>query len=126
MPRRINPDPHAMKVGQRIVLLQNEKMLTLAALADRCDMGKGHLSNVVHGLTIVTIQTLQRIAAGLDVSAGVLLAFPEDSPRERLMDQVGRLSLDECRELEEHLGEATVKAIIESSKATAVRSRKTA
>jgi transcriptional regulator with XRE-family HTH domain len=99
MPRRTKADPYASKVGERIQQIYKEQQLTLEVLAARCGIAKGHLSNITRGLSIMTITTLDRIAEGLGVHPSVLLAFPDRGPLDQLIDQVGGLSMEECRDL---------------------------
>jgi transcriptional regulator with XRE-family HTH domain len=96
MPRRQIPEPLSLKVGQRIAELCRAQNLTLEGLANRIGTGKGHVSNIVRGLALIKIDTLARFAEGLGVHPGVLLAFPEENDRDALVDQIGRLSPEEC------------------------------
>ncbi len=98
MPRRREPNPYAIEVGQRIAQLRDEASLTVEALADRCGMGKGHLSNIVRGLTVITITTAKRIARGLGLPPAALFVTPARAPREQLIDIICHLSEEECKE----------------------------
>ena len=88
MPRRAEPDPLCLAVGQRLRALRTEAGLTLEQLAARTALGsKGHLSNLEKGLVCPTVQTLKSLADAL-----VFLGWhyqhdaapiPPEPPRER-------------------------------------------
>jgi transcriptional regulator with XRE-family HTH domain len=91
MPRRTEPHPDALKVGQRITQLCNEKKLTLETLGQRCGTGRGHISSVMHGLAAITVPTIMRIAEGLGVPPWMLFVFPKESELNLIVDRIGRL-----------------------------------
>jgi len=101
MPRRTTPSPAAAKVGARIRALRLERGLSLQHVADVGALSKGHLSSIEHGLAAITIETLVRIAQGLDVLPMDLLTFPEDDERGRIADiirtKVGKKELPKLR-----------------------------
>ncbi|MDI1442420.1 helix-turn-helix transcriptional regulator [Polyangium sp. 6x1] len=90
MPRRTTPSPGAAKVGARIRDLRLERGLSLQQVAEAGQLSKGHLSSIEHGLAAITIETLERIARGLDLLAMDLCTFPEDDERARIADLVRR------------------------------------
>jgi transcriptional regulator with XRE-family HTH domain len=103
MPRRIEPDPSALKVGERLRDLRLERNMSLAELADAADLSKGHLSSVEHGLAAITVQTVSRLAKGLGVSALYLLTFPDDDERDQIAELVRKLPATEVTRLRREL-----------------------
>lgn len=86
MPRRLDPDPLAAKIGGRIRQLRQEVGLTLEKLAYESEVrSKGYLSDIEKGLAFPTVSTLQRIAEHLGVDLLDLVTFPDDSPRQELV-----------------------------------------
>lgn len=95
MARRTKPDPLAAKIGARVRALREEQGLTLEKLAYSTDFSKGQLSTIEKGLAVPTATTLSVLAEGLDALPLDLLTFPEDSPREKLIDLTRGLSKKE-------------------------------
>jgi hypothetical protein len=56
-------------------------------------IAKGHLSNIIRGLSVMTVITIERVARGLEMPAFMLFVWPEDGPREKLVDLIGRMPL---------------------------------
>jgi transcriptional regulator with XRE-family HTH domain len=110
MPRRIEPDPSALKVGERLRELRLERNMSLAELADAAELSKGHLSSVEHGLAAITIQTISRLAKGLGVSALYLLTFPPDDERDQVAELVRKLPAQEVVKLRRELTKAAKEA----------------
>ncbi len=93
MPRRAEPDPLCLAVGQRLRALRTEAGLTLEQLAARTALGsKGHLSNLEKGLVCPTVQTLKSLADALGVLPLDLVTFPADDARQALVDKTRGLS----------------------------------
>ena len=90
MPRRQTPHPIAAKVGARIRALRQERGLSMSKLGAASRVSKGSLSGIEAGRAVVTIATLARIARGLGVTTAHVLTFPEDSPLEALLEEVGQ------------------------------------
>lgn len=86
MARRNEPDPLAEKIGARIRFLRESLNLTLEQLAYACNFSKGQLSTIERGLAVPTATTLRTLAKGLDMLPLDLLTFPDNSPREKLVD----------------------------------------
>jgi transcriptional regulator with XRE-family HTH domain len=103
MPRRTVPDPFASQVGTRIRELRNERGLSLAELAEASELSKGHLSSVEHGLAAITIQTISRLAKGLNVPALYILTFQADDERAHTAELVRKLPADQVRKLRRQL-----------------------
>lgn len=88
MPRRLEPDPLSLAVGQRIKQLREEKGLTQEQLAYGSEMGsKGHLSNIEKGLVHPTVHTLKALADCLGVMLVDLVNFPEEGERQRAIER---------------------------------------
>jgi len=90
MPRRATPHPIASKVGGRIRELRQERGWSIAKLGAASRVSKGSLSGIERGLVLVNVATLARIAQGLGVTSAHVMTFPEDSPLEALLEEVGQ------------------------------------
>jgi XRE family transcriptional regulator, regulator of sulfur utilization len=67
-----------VKLGRRIQALRAERGLSLNALAARAAVSASMLSSVEHGQKAATIVVLDRIAVGLGVPLGQLVAEPDE------------------------------------------------
>lgn len=86
MPRRSEPDPLALAIGQRVKRLREEAGLTIEKLAYESEFSsKGHLSSLERGLVMPTVSSLQRLADRLGVLVADLVTDPAGSDRERLL-----------------------------------------
>lgn len=93
MPRREKPHAYAVRIGQRLRELREEKGLTMEKLAYESDLGsKGHISSLERGLMVPTVETIRAIAERLEVLPLDLLCFPEDGKREELIELSRSLS----------------------------------
>jgi len=110
MPRRIQPDPYALKVGERLRALRLERNLSLADLATASDLSKGHISSIEHGLAAITIQTIIRAAKGLGLSPMYLLTFAGDDERDHIIELVRKLPSAEVTKLRRELAKAAKEA----------------
>ena len=110
MPRRIQPDPYALKVGERLRALRLERNLSLADLSTASDLSKGHLSSIEHGLAAITIQTIIRAAKGLGLSPMYLLTFAGDDERDHIIELVRKLPSAEVTKLRRELAKAAKEA----------------
>jgi len=99
MPRREVPEPFALKVGARIRQLRKEQGLSLGKLADACELSKGHLSSVEHGLAAITIGTIERLAWGFGVPPLYLLTFAADDERAKTAELLRGLSNTEVKKI---------------------------
>jgi transcriptional regulator with XRE-family HTH domain len=95
MARRTQPDPLAAKIGARVRSLRQGLGLTLEQLAYSCDFSKGQLSTIEKGLAVPTATSIATLAEGLEMLPLDILTFPEDSPREKLIDMTRGLSKKE-------------------------------
>ncbi len=91
MPRRLEADPYALKIGERIRALRLERNMSLADLADVSELSKGHLSSVEHGLAAITIKTISRLAKGLELPPLYIVTASEGSEYEQVMELVRKL-----------------------------------
>ncbi len=93
MPRREKPHAYALRIGQRLRDLREEKGLTMEKLAYESELGsKGHISSLERGLMVPTVETIRIISERLEVLPLDLLCFPEEGKREELIDLSRRLS----------------------------------
>lgn len=86
MPRRRNPHPLALALGQRIRALRKEQGLTLEQLAFESDFSKGHLSSLERGLVMPTVASLKLLAQRLGVLVADLVNDPAGTDREKLLE----------------------------------------
>jgi len=63
------------KLGQRIKALRKQKGLTIEKLAYENDLAKGNLSEIEKGAINPKLSTLEKIAAGLEISLKELFDF---------------------------------------------------
>ena len=103
MPRRTEPTPSTTKVGARIRELRLARNMSLGDLADASLLSKGHLSSVEHGLAAITVETVLRVAQGLDVPPLYILTFVEDDERARIVDQIRDVPRHELTKLRREL-----------------------
>lgn len=99
MPRRSIPDVFSMQVGARIRELRHERGMSLGALADASAISKGHLSTIEHGLAAITVNTIARIADGLNVPPLYILTFPAEDERAHVAELVRMIPLVEVKRL---------------------------
>lgn len=100
MPRRQHADPVAARIGRRIRALRESQNLTQEKLAYEGGLkSKGHLSGIEKGLVRPTLQTLAILAERLEVDLLDLLTFPEESPRQRLVDLTRQMTAGTIRRL---------------------------
>jgi transcriptional regulator with XRE-family HTH domain len=93
MPRRVDPDPLSEAVGRRVRALRAERGMTLEKLAyESGSISKGHLSDLERGLLRPNVQTLKSVADRLGVHLLDLVTFPEEGPRQALVDATRGLS----------------------------------
>jgi transcriptional regulator with XRE-family HTH domain len=116
MPRRTEPEPFASKVGARIRELRLERNMSLAELADISGLSKGHLSSVEHGLAAITIQTIDRLAKGLELSALYILTFAADDERAQVAELVRKLPAADVKKLRRELAKSVQAAAKAQSK----------
>ena len=121
MPRRLEADPYALKIGERIRDLRLERNMSLADLADVSEISKGHLSSIEHGLAAITIQTISRLAKGLELPPLYILAAPADSECEQVVEMVRKLPAAEVVKLRRELTKAAKDAAKEAAKAARVK-----
>ena len=59
--------------GQTVAKLRNERKLSQESLADRCGLHRTYIGIIERGEKSPTLNTIRKIAAGLDVSLKDLL-----------------------------------------------------
>jgi len=117
MPRRTEPDPYTSKIGARLRELRLERNMSLGDLADAAEVSKGHLSSVEHGLAAITVQTISRLAKGLDLPPLYLLASPAEDDRDQVAELVRKLPAHEIVKIRRELTKAAKEAAKEAAKA---------
>ena len=93
--------------------------MSLAELADAAEISKGHLSSVEHGLAAITVQTISRLAKGLDVSSLYLITFPDEDDRAAIADLVRKLPAADVAKLRRELTKLVKETTKEATKAAA-------
>jgi transcriptional regulator with XRE-family HTH domain len=71
--------------------LRLELGMSLDQLSKATGISKGHLSSIEHGFAAITIESVMRIAQGLDLSPTMLLAFPESDEYAVMLDLMRQL-----------------------------------
>jgi transcriptional regulator with XRE-family HTH domain len=93
MPRLAAPDPLSEAIGRRVRGLRTELGLTQEKLAFESEtISKGHLSDLEKGLLRPTVHTLKGVADRLGVQLLDLVTFPEEGPRQALVDATRALT----------------------------------
>jgi transcriptional regulator with XRE-family HTH domain len=87
VPRRPEPDPLALKVGARIRDLRLEQKLSIAQLAKKSGLSKGHLSGIERGLSIINLGTIDKLAKALGLELFDIVTLPETSRRAALLEK---------------------------------------
>lgn len=64
-----------IKFGKRVIELRKTKGITQEELAYRCDIQRSYMGVIERGEKSVTLNTIEKIAAGLDVSIIELMSF---------------------------------------------------
>ncbi|HEU4577875.1 MAG TPA: helix-turn-helix transcriptional regulator [Polyangiaceae bacterium] len=100
MPRRTESDPLSAKIGSRIRSLRETIGITQEKLAYESGLkSKGHLSGIEKGLVLPTLATLTLLAHRLGVDLLDLFTFPEESPRQQLVDLTRQMKAGTIRRL---------------------------
>lgn len=71
-----------MDLGKKIKQMRNQKGLTQAELADRCELTKGYISQLEHNLNSPSIATLTDILSALGSN---LSSFFREEPKEKVV-----------------------------------------
>ncbi len=100
MPRRTHTTPATLEFGERMRGLRLELGISLSQLAEASGISKGHLSSIELGFASITIESVKRIAIGLDLSPTLLLAFPEKDEYAILLDLARQLPTTHLRKLQ--------------------------
>lgn len=91
MPRRTHTTSYTLAFGERMRNLRLELGMSLDQLSKATGISKGHLSSIEHGFAAITIESVMRIAQGLDLSPTMLLAFPESDEYAVMLDLMRQL-----------------------------------
>ena len=110
MPRRTEPDPYAAKIGTRIRELRIERNMTLAELADAAGLSKGHVSTIELGFAAITIETIGRLAKGLELPSLYIMLSPAEDDRDQVMELARKLPRPELVKLRRTLQAAVKQA----------------
>ena len=98
------------RIGQRIREIRRDRGVTQETLAEAAEISVPYLSCIERGSKNVSLQTLIRFAAALDVTVDRLLVGIQSADKEAFLPEVCEL-LEECTMLER-------RAIFEVLKAT--------
>ena len=64
-----------IKFGKRVIELRKTKGITQEELAYRCDIQRSYMGVIERGEKSVTLNTIEKIAAGLEISIIELMYF---------------------------------------------------
>lgn len=99
MPRRTYKTEFMVAFGARLRSLRIDYDYSLARLSEKTDISKGQLSSIEHGFAGITLETLFRLADGLDVHPMILLGYPEEDELVRILDRARFLAPSRRRKL---------------------------
>lgn len=99
MPRRTYKTSLMTAFGARVRALREEQGLSLAQLSERTGIAKGNLSTIECGFSAVTIETVEKLANGLECPPLLLLAFPEENKLAAIVDLVRQIPTTRYRRL---------------------------
>ncbi len=77
--------------------------MSLTQLANVTGISKGHLSTIELGFAAITIESVEKLAEGLDVSPMYLMAFPKKDRYAAIADLVRQLPTTYMKKLEKQL-----------------------
>jgi transcriptional regulator with XRE-family HTH domain len=90
-------------VGSKIRELRKQRALSLRALAEKCDVSPNTVSLIERGLSSPSVDTLQRLATGLEVPIVSLFETGEPPARLVLTKSTGRMTSSSPGMTIEHL-----------------------
>ena len=64
-----------IKFGKRVIELRKTKGITQVELAYRCDIQRSYMGVIERGEKSVTLNTIEKIAAGLEISITELMSL---------------------------------------------------
>lgn len=99
MPRRTDTTPFMVSFGARMRHLRLESGMSLDQLSRKTGIGKGHLSTIEHGFAVITTETIERIAKGLELSPFMLLAYPDENKLALIVDLIRQVPTTRYRRL---------------------------
>jgi transcriptional regulator with XRE-family HTH domain len=103
MPRRTHTTALTLAFGERMRSLRLELGISLGQLSEATAISKGHLSTIESGFASITIESILRIAIGLDLSPMLLLGFPEKDEYAAIFDLIRRLPTTRIKKLKKLL-----------------------
>ncbi len=103
MPRRKVGSPFTTKVGARIRELRVDRNMSLGALATAGGISKGHLSSIEHGLAAINVETIERLARGLDLPPLYVLTFAEEDELARIAELARKLPQEDLQKVRREL-----------------------
>lgn len=109
MPRRTHTTSYTLAFGERMRSLRLEVGMSLDQLSKATGISKGHLSSIEHGFAAITIESVMRIAQGLDLSPTMLLAFPESDEYAVMLDLMRQLPTTRMKPLRKMMRKWIVK-----------------
>lgn len=99
MPRRTHTTSFDLDLGARIRELRHEMGMSLSQVAQVTGISKGHLSSIELGFAAITVESLAKIANGLDVHPLVLLAFPKKDEFVAVVEVARQLPMTRLKKL---------------------------
>lgn len=81
---RVEPDPLARTVGQRVRRLRLERGFVFDAIVEEAGLGRGYISELERGMVVPTVGALAKVASALEVTVADLVLG--DTPREQLFE----------------------------------------
>ena len=89
----------AKRVGRRLRQLREERKLTQEKLAYECGRAKSYLCEIESGKKLPSLALLAELSDRLGVPVFDVFVFPEDGPRERLIDSTRGFGAAEIADL---------------------------
>lgn len=108
MPRRSHTNSLTLDFGERMRSLRLELGISLGQLSEATGISKGHLSTIEQGFAAITIETVERIAIGLDLSPMFLMGFPKKDEYAVMLDLMRQLPTTYQKKLRKQAKEWTV------------------
>jgi transcriptional regulator with XRE-family HTH domain len=99
MPRRTYKTSLMLSFGARLRALRAEQGLSLTQFSERTGIAKGNLSTIECGFSAVTIETVEKLALGLELSPLLLLSFPEEDKLAAIVDLVRQVPITRRKRL---------------------------
>ena len=88
MTERSKPHPTAVRIGLRIRALRLYRGLSMLELGDAAGMAAGNISRLERGLTMPTIEVIERLAKGLNTFAAHIVNDRDKGPAEFAIERL--------------------------------------